>query len=426
MTSFAIIGFGFCGRLSLFHLAKKLQAGDKITIFEKNSKDTLGTAFSNFSQHYILNIPASKMSAFSDRPDDFSNFLAKKYPQIWQEIGANGFAPRHIYGEYLAEITAEALAKIKQKNIELEFVNDEVIAIEKPQEFLVKTKKGETHKASQILLATSFKQSKLPFNFESENFIKNLWDPKFINFHHRNFSNQTICLIGCGLTAVDVIVGLKNKNFTGKIIAISRRGNFPKKHLTQDQKNPDFITADDAKKGLLFLILKIRKFLRANPQFDLRHVIASIRPITQKLWQDFDDKNKKLFLRFWPYWNIFRHRAPISSIVTIEEMIDLGQISLRKNGVKNISQKGEKFLIESGKEILECDVVVNCLGFDLKAQNYPLFDQMMRKGLLKKDLLLASSADSNLHLLGGLNIGRDFESTSVPDLRANVESVIKS
>ena len=43
------------------------------------------------------------------------------------------------------------------------------------------------------------------------------------------------------------------------------------------------------------MCLKIRNFLRQNPQFDLRHVIDSVRYSTVELWQNFDEKNKKLF-----------------------------------------------------------------------------------------------------------------------------------
>lgn len=441
MKSVAIIGFGFCGRMSLFHLAEKFEAGDKIYVFDKNPLNDLGPAFSAFSPYYILNVPVAKMSAFSDRQDEFKNFLAAKYPKILEFTSDNGFAPRQIYGEYLQQLTIEALRKLHEKNIHFEFIQDEVFEIKKDGENFIVKSEEMTREASQILLATSFKQNELSYNFSSENFVKKLWSRAALPFHEKKFEKETICLIGSGLTAVDIIIGLKNKNFAGKIIVISRRGNFPKKHFTPEsssllQSSEDLArlvdelklmgssalqAKDDGGNVVLAMCLKIRKFLRENPEYDLRHVIDSIRPITQKLWQNFDEKNKKLFLRFWPYWNIFRHRAPISSLETIEKMQALGQIELRKKGVKNITKLGERFLV--GETM--CDVLVNALGFDLKAQSYPLLKQMIESGLLKDEILLASSNDKNLHLLGGLNIGRDFECTAVPDLRSSVESTIE-
>lgn len=412
----AIIGFGFCGRLAFFHLAKKADKNTKILIFDKNGPNTLGPAFSSFSPFYILNVPAIKMSPFSDEPRKFCEFLEKKYPQILSEIGENGFAPREIYGKYIEELTIEAFENAKKNSLEVEFISEEVVKIS--DEFLVEVKSGKSFEANEIVLATSFKQSEFFFPID----VKNLWNQDALQFHQKKFTDEKICLIGSGLTAVDVIVGLKNKNFGGKIFVISRRGNFPKKHFSQNQKNPDFLSVEDAKKGVLFLCLKIRQFLRANPQFDLRHVIDSIRHETTNFWQNFDEKNKKLFLRLLPYWNIFRHRAPISSIELIEQMIESGQIEVKKKGVKNISEK----IVEVQGEKLQCDVIVNCLGFEFRSEKYPLLDQMIKADLLKKDLLLAQSSHPKIHLLGGLNIGRDFECTAVPDLRVSVENYLNS
>ncbi len=408
----AIIGFGFCGRLSFLHLVKK-STKNKILIFDPNLPNTLGPAFSPFSPHYILNVPTIKMSAFSDAPQDFCKFLQKKYPQIWSEVGENGYAPRYTYGEYLDELTKQAFLEAKKNNVEFELVAKEVTKIlPRGEGFLI----NEKFEADEIFLATSFKQADLPANLNL-NATKRLWESSAQQFHQENFTKQTICLVGSGLTAVDVIVGLKKKNFTGKIFVISRRGNFPKKHFAEIQPNLDFISAADAKNGVLFLCLKIRSFLRQNPQFDLRHVIDSTRSITTELWQNFDEKNKKQFLRrLLPYWNIFRHRAPIASIELIEKMITSGQIKIVKKSVKQIA--------EEGGEISKCDLLVNCLGFEFDAEKYPLLSQMISENLLKKDVLLVQSNHPKIYPLGALNIGRDFDCTAVPDLRESVESCL--
>jgi hypothetical protein len=41
-------------------------------------------------------------------------------------------------------------------------------------------------------------------------------------------------------------------------------------------------------------------------------------------------------------------------------------------------------------------------------------------------VLLTQSNHPKIHLLGGLNIGRDFECTSVPDLRTSVENYLRN
>jgi len=497
----AIVGFGFCGRLAFFHLAKKSDKNTKILIFEKGDKNNLGPAFSSFSPHYILNVPAIKMSAFSDDQKSFCRFLEKNYPQILEEIGENGFAPRKIYGEYLDEITREAFVVAKENGVEVEFVADEVVEIinfrsptevegmvsqthgsstlrgDLNWEFALTTKNKNNFQANEILLATSFKQSDFPFNFDSKNLVAKLWNQNSLPFHQKNFSNEKICLIGSGLTAVDVVLGLKKKNFDGKIFVISRRGNFPKKHFSakdssslssikdsssllsikdssslpsikdssslgakasedlvsfaselQLMGSSAFQAKDDEIVGVLEICLKIRKFLRNNPQLDLRHVIDSIRPIATKIWQNFDEKNRRKFLRLLPYWNIFRHRAPADSVEVIEQMIKSGQLEIKKKGVKNLQQANgdKKIIVETCDEKIECDYLVNCLGFEFNAKKYPLLAQMIAVDLLEPDLFLVKSNHQKIYLFGGLNIGRDFECTAVPDLRVSVENYFKS
>jgi len=417
-----IIGFGFCGRLAFYHLSK--QKNISLIIFDKHGENFIGPAFSNFSSSYILNVPASKMSAFSNNPTDFHDFLSHNYSNL--NISPDDFAPRYLYGEYLKQITQQAFENAQKNNLEVKFVAQEVLKINHITDgFEILDASQNIYKASQVLMATSFKQSDLRCDFDSKQLLKKLWSSEAKSFHQDISVAKHIGIIGSGLTAVDVIIGLKAKNFTGKITVISRRGNFPKKHFPSKQITlPSVIEVSDAKKGILFICLRIREFLSKNPQFDLRHVVDSLRPITRELWQNFDDKNKRMFWRLMPYWNIFRHRAPISSILAIEDMIKKGQIEVRKKGLKSIEQSDDKILVKLDSETLEFDYFVNCLGFEFTAKQYPLMHQMMEDKLLEKDFVLAKSNHTSLYLLGGLNIARDFEITSVPDLRVDVEEVV--
>lgn len=426
MKRIAIIGFGFCGKTAFCKLVEKLNAKEQILIFDAANEGFASAAFAEFSSSYILNVPAIKMSAFCDGNErDFCDYLAKNFPDV--ECGDDDFAPRYTYGHYLSEILKNGFVEAKNKGVEFRIIKDEVLAVKKSQDnFLISTKSENFSEIDEVILATSFHQAALSFNkISSKNFIKNLWNIEALEFHAENsadFLKSDICLIGSGLTAVDVIVGLKKKNFTGKIYVVSRRGNFPKKHFKGEV--PDFIELDDAKKGVLFLCLKIRKFLAKNPQFDLRKVIEGIRNDISNLWRNFDEKNKKLFLRLLPYWNIFRHRAPEESINIIENMIELKQIEVKNGGFVGAEELVDGLLIKTKSEQFKVDYLVNCLGFEFNAKKYPLLQQMIEDNLLEKDLLMVESKNSKIHLLGGLNIGRDFECTAVPDLRVSVQNVV--
>ena len=104
-------------------------------------------------------------------------------------------------------------------------------------------------------------------------------------------------------------------------------------------------------------------------------------------------------------------------------MIKNNRLEIIKSSVKSITKKGDKFIINTGKESLECDYVVNCLGFDYNIKNYPLIESMTRKNLLQKDLIMVKSNHPKIYLVGGLNIGRDFEITAVPDIKIDANLV---
>lgn len=432
MKKIAIIGFGFCGIMVFVNILKKISAQNnqhkiQFIIFEKSDEYSVGAGFTNFNDNYILNVPAKKMSPFEDDPDDFVDFLKKNYPEIYHKNGSDGFISRNIYGEYLQKIRDDFFNLAKDLKINYDLIREEVIDVDKG--FLIHTKNANFD-ADEIVISSSFVQSKLNYYIVDNKLISPLWSKNSINFHQKNnFKNDDkICVIGTGLSAVDVIIGLNAKDFHGKIYAISRRGNFPKSHFSQqnisNQNIIDIIDDKDAKLGIVNISLKFKKYLRDNKNCDLRHLIDSIRSKTKSLWQNLDEKNKKLFLKkLLPYWNIYRHRVPSSSLEIINKMIENNQLEIIKSSIKSINKKEEKFIVEFEKSSQEFDYIVNCLGFDYNIKNYPLIESMTKKNLLKKDLILVQSNHSKIHLVGGLNIGRDFEITAVPDIRVDANSV---
>lgn len=433
MKKIAIIGFGFCGIMVFGNILKKIstqksQAKIKFIIFEKDDKNSVGAGFSNFNDSYILNVPAKKMSPFQDNPDDFVDFLKENYPEVYKKNGHDGFISRNIYGQFLKKLSNDFFKLADDLEIDYEIIQKTVIDID--QGFKIYTE-NLIFDADEVVLSSSFVQSKLNYCLKDEKLISPLWSKNSINFHQKNnFKiDDKICIIGTGLSAIDILVGLNAKKFSGKIYAISRRGNFPKPHFTKQDFIPNqeiinFIDASDIKMGLINVLLKFRKYLKCNKDYDLRYLIDSIRGKTKFLWQNLDEKNKIVFLKkLLPYWNIFRHRVPSSSLEIIYKMIENNQLEIIKSSVNSIEKSDGKFIIKATKKTLDCDYVVNCLGFDYNIKNYPLIESMLKKNLLKKDLILAQSNDIKIHLVGGLNIGRDFENTAVPDLRVDANLV---
>lgn len=70
-----IIGSGFSGTLVLANLVARSKTPLHIDLFEQDSTQATGIAYSTDEVKHLLNVPAAKMGAFPDKPDDFYNWL---------------------------------------------------------------------------------------------------------------------------------------------------------------------------------------------------------------------------------------------------------------------------------------------------------------------------------------------------------------
>jgi uncharacterized NAD(P)/FAD-binding protein YdhS len=103
----AIIGAGFSGSLLAVQLLKRALPNGRIYLIEKNAQFGGGLAYSTGNANHLLNVRASRMSAFVDEPDHFTNWLQRR------DTGANApaapgsvdsFVPRQLYGAYIQDL----------------------------------------------------------------------------------------------------------------------------------------------------------------------------------------------------------------------------------------------------------------------------------------------------------------------------------
>ena len=113
MTRAAVIGAGASGVLQALHLAR---AGAAVTLIDRGPAPGRGVAYSTTRPEHLLNVPARRMSAFSDDPDHFMRWYGARAGG-----GPEDFAPRMLYGDYLAGLLAEAgIAPVQGEAVDVE------------------------------------------------------------------------------------------------------------------------------------------------------------------------------------------------------------------------------------------------------------------------------------------------------------------
>jgi len=377
----AIVGFGVSGLLTFLNIVKNYQKSSEnltIHIFEKSQFFPKGIAYSTKNINHLLNVPAYLMGVVDEDREDFFKWLISK----GYNYKKNDFVPRQIFGIYLEDLLKLALKIADEKNISYQFLNKEIseIAI-KDKHYLIDE---DTYNYCIIAVGVRLK-----------NKSKNFWHVDIKKYLHE----KEIHISGCGLTAFDAAISLRDLNYEGVIFMHSRSGKMPQVHKIIDSSkkiNPPLSIEDTA----LPLSLIFRKFVKnCKNSTDWRPCFDAIRPLTQDFWSKLNTEKKKRFTRHCiRLWNIHRHRCPESEFAAITKMIDLGKLVL----VKKRS---------------DAENVIDCTGFDYGFRS-KLINNLIENGIVKFDDLelgIVSQYD-NFYVIGGLNFGSIFEITAAPDI----------
>ncbi|MCT7986995.1 FAD/NAD(P)-binding protein [Laspinema olomoucense] len=436
----AIVGGGLSGALVATHLLRSASQPLTLHLIEPRPDLGRGIAYgTNYSCH-LLNVPAGKMSAFSEEPDDFLRWMVREKDPTVQ---ADSFLPRQIYGEYIQGVLEQSAA-VAAERVQFKPRTDEAIAV-KPhlQGATVYLKSGETIDAHKIVLALgNFPPKDPPVHdarfYQSQRYISYPWSERALTGLN---SSDAVLLIGSGLTMVDLAVALKEQGHTGTIYGVSRHGQLPHSHQFTSPY-PAFLAPETAPKTLRGLFRQVREEVESAIARgdDWRSVIDSLRPITQQLWQQMSPGDRQRFLRHVrPYWEVHRHRVSPGVAETVGRMLDAGQLVLLAGRVHAYEEDAEGVKVSVStrgtghRKVLEVKRVINCTGSecDYRKFQHPLIVNLRSQNLIRPDpLALGLDVAENgairnsegvvsqlFYTLGSPRKGGLWETTAVREIR---------
>ena len=443
MATLAIVGAGFCGTMVATHVLRGAPHGiDRILLVERNGRDVGGVAYGTSSTSHTLNVPAGRMSAFEDDPDDFLHFVRRLDPALT----GGAFVPRRLYGEYLAHTLEEARHGSPVRLIRL--AGEAVGAVEGADRVTLELRDGRVLDSEQVVLAVgNYAPSDPPAIGEGlSRSIRYARDPWAADAFETE-RDEPVLLLGTGLTTCDVALALRDADHRGLIVAISRRGLLPQPHRVSPKPPPHLdppASLEAWEPTAAGMLRGLRDEVRraAGVGIDWREVVTSIRHDTPALWQRLGDEERRRFLRHLrPYWETHRHRASPETAFAVEAMVASGALRVVRGRVVGYEETPTGVQVSYGTrmgvERLEVGKVINCTGpnTDLSDVRDPLVRSLRERGTIRPDPLglgldtddegrlidAEGEASERLSLAGPLRKGRLWEHTAVPELRLEAQ-----
>lgn len=443
MKRITIIGGGASGTLLAANLLRRAKDERlEINMVEKRAAIGRGVAYSTPDDFHLLNVPAGRMGAF---PDDVGHFLAWTESEGY-EYGANDFVPRRLFGEYLRHVVDDAdsrTSEICRLNV---FEDDAVDITVEDGKAHVTLASGELLYSEYVVLAFGNFLPPHPtvrdLSFTSH--LKYFQSPWADNVFPSIGSDETVLIIGTGLSMVDVAIKLEKVDHRGKIYAISTRGLLPAVHKL-GHNYPAFSDELIPLTKITEILKTVRRHIKeaAAEGTDWRAVIDSLRPVTQQVWRNLPLSEKRYFMQHLSrYWNVARHRMPGQAAAILDRMKAEGRLEILKGRLQTIeAEAGFRVEYRTGGEVreLKADAIINCIGSEsnFRKLNSALVSNLYDRGYIRSDDLsfgidalpngsvVGKNGEESgvIFTLGTALKGTLWETTAIPEIRAQAKAL---
>lgn len=440
----AVIGAGFSGTLVTLHLLRRCPPGTRVVLLERNRRFACGQAYATENANHLLNVPAGRMSAFRDRPNDFLQWLQAR--DGGSKPSPQSFVSRGLYGDYVRHLLNGELGRVDRA---LVLERADVLALDpEAGQLRLTLDRGRCLRAAIAVLAVGNFPPEPPPGLDAASraapwYRPDPWAPEALAGLD---PDAPVLLVGTGLTTIDLVVSLLDAGHRGPIHALSRRGLLPRAHVPASPAPPPSTSLPT---NLIALLRQVRQEAarRAAEGLPWQPLVDSLRPFTQDLWQTLPDSEKARFLRHLrPWWDVHRHRMAGPVAARIAEARASGQLSIHAGRIRETieAEDGAVRLVfrrrsDGAMETLRAARVINCAGpgCDYDRISDPLVRHLLATGLgrpdpfrLGLDVTPANALRARdggmsrqVFAVGPVTKGAFWEMTAVPDIRRQCETL---
>ena len=413
----AVIGAGFSGTIAALQLLRRLPADQPVLLCERSQEFARGVAYATGDADHLLNVRAANMSALSDEPLHFQDWLKRRAEAGHGTDGlhdteAGLFASRGLYGQYLRSIL-DYVMRETAGHAQLRLMPDDVLDIVSADHggYELVCASGQHLPVAGVVLAVG---NLPPDEGEDPRICRNAWSEKAWRPLE---PGKPVLIVGTGLTMVDLAVALHRRGFDGGIVALSRGGMLPARHaaVPAPWPTPHFTMAEEGSLPLLMGRLRDEVFAASEAGVDWRAVIDSMRPVTASLWGRLPQAERRRFLRHARrYWDVHRHRMAPPHAEMLDSMLAAGRLHVAAGRIRAMDPAEDGVRVRytprrakgangpPGEEVLDVQRVVMASGLEQISRTR---DRLMQR-LLDRGLARVDGQGLGLDVTDGLNLVR--------------------
>ncbi|MER8931180.1 FAD/NAD(P)-binding protein [Mesorhizobium sp. M0700] len=338
----AIVGGGFSGAATAFHLARLLPAGaSDIVVVEPRERLGYGLAYSTADPAHRINVPASRMTLISGQDSHFADWLEQTRAIVddAEAIAACGalYPQRRVFGRYVeSHLRPFLLSKT------IRHVRSAVASVERTGEgYRLILADGGTLAADAVVIATTHPPPALPMPLKSvagtAGLVANPYDLERLEAIGRD---DRVLVVGTGLTSADVIATLDRKGHRGHIVALSRHG-YRSRSQAAMLADPigDFTTLPSRSATALFRRIRVTILDAKRRGEDWHPVLDAVRRQGQAIWQALPLAEQRRVVRnLRALWDVHRFRIAPQIAAVLDRRVAEGRLAYRAASIVGAEQ----------------------------------------------------------------------------------------
>lgn len=381
MKRIAIIGFGAAGVAcfnALIKHAKKNQLKLLIDIYQPSKGFACGLSYQKDADYICLNHHHDFICLDMDEPRGFTKWLKENRPDYLEKF--QGYQPRSVFSEFMYDTFLKLCQSYDPKP---QVIHKEVISIKRYENKYHLVCVDQENDYDKVIIAMGHPEQENMYGLTGERYIHSPYPTtdKLTSIP----ANDTVAIIGMGLSAVDCVVSLSKQGHQGKILLVSKSGNFSAKRATPAPYESRYFTSNfvdtvvSKKKKRLPLIaaalnrelklastISIRDLFftdqlseKLQQDFNWQNILYSCNEQTEKAWAALSFEEREIFFKnYYKRWLDRRVGVAPHNYELLMQLKKNGQLTFM-GGLKAIEQG---FVLHLNKELHAANWVINATG----------------------------------------------------------------